>query len=136
MSTSSKPAPRAERAAPPFVMVDSLGPLALSDFVAEGFELLVWRTSGATSYALARCGDLVADVPLDERLVTTPISELGAHVTAFEILAGELPRERLEKFAKTLAAFVFAQAQDTGGIARQQRHLKRLAREHGFGGDV
>jgi hypothetical protein len=124
--------PRAERTNTPLVMMESLGPLALSDFSANGFELLVWRTTGPDNYALAKTGE----EPPDARAITTPISEFGAHVLAFEILAGELTGARLEEFAKTLAAYVFAKGQDTGGMARQRRHLQQLARDHGFGGDA
>ncbi len=130
MDAAPNTTPRAERASSPFVMIESLGPLALAGFDAPGFELAIYRTDGATSYALARTGE----EPLDERLVTKPMSEFGAYVLAFEILAGELSKEHLEDFAKTLAAYVFAKEQDTGGIARQRRHLEKLARDHGFGG--
>ena len=121
--------PRAMREKPPLVMVESLGPLALSDFTAPGFEMLVWRTTGADNYALAQTGDGSPD----ERAVTTPISEFGAYVLAFEMLAGELDPEQFKKFAKSLAAYVFAKGQDTGGMDRQRQHLEQLARDHGFG---
>jgi len=111
------------------VQVDILGPVQLGDFAAGTLEVVAYRTSPETSYAVAIAGDR----PIDERLVSTPISSFGASLLAFELLSSGIPRAHQENAVMSLAAWVFGSQLDNGGADRQRKYLEEVAKSHGFG---
>jgi hypothetical protein len=111
------------------VRVDVLGPVEVGCFAAGTLEVVAYRTHPETSYAVAIAGDR----PVEDQLVSTPISSFGANVLAFEILSGGLPAEHQDDAVMTLAAWVFGSQLDSGGADRQRKHLEEVARSHGFG---